>query len=74
MIPIPEYFKIYNLAKQSPNNIYTSFFAKLEHEKVSLDECSYCGACIDYCTQKIDIPKMFEKAHEELSDGFNPYD
>ncbi|KZX13961.1 aldo/keto reductase [Methanobrevibacter oralis] len=74
MIPIPEYFKIYNLSKQSPSNIYTLFFAKLEHEKVPTDECTYCGSCIDYCTQKIDIPEMLEKAREELSDGFNPYD
>lgn len=74
MIPIPEYFTLYNLSKnQSESNIYRLYFDKLGDEKVPADECTYCGTCLDYCTQKIDIPKELENACEHFEEGFSPY-
>ena len=74
MIPIPEYFTLYNLSKNQPkSNIYRLYFDKLADEKVPADECTYCGTCIDYCTQKIDIPEELENVFEHFQTGFTPY-
>jgi predicted aldo/keto reductase-like oxidoreductase len=74
MIPIPEYFNLYNISTNRPeSNIYRLYFDKLADEKVSADECTYCGTCLDYCTQKIDIPNELEKVCEHFEEGFTPY-
>ena len=74
MIPIPEYFNLYNISTNRPeSNIYRLYFDKLADEKVSADECTYCGTCLDYCTQKIDIPDELEKVCEHFEEGFTPY-
>lgn len=74
MIPIPEYFNLYNTSKNQPeSNIYRLYFDKLADEKVPADECTYCSTCIDYCTQKIDIPEELEKVCEHFEEGFSPY-
>ena len=74
MIPIPEYFNLYNTSKNQPeSDIYRLYFDKLADEKVPADECTYCSTCIDHCTQKIDIPEMLEKVCEHFEQGFTPY-
>ena len=74
MIPIPEYFTLYNLSKNRPeSDIYRLYFDKLADEKVHADECTYCGTCLDYCTQKIDIPEVLEEVCEHFEEGFTPY-
>ena len=74
MIPIQEYFTLYNTSKNQPeSNIYKLYFDKLAKEKVPAEDCTYCGTCIDYCTQKIDIPDELEKAVEHFKEGFSPY-
>ncbi len=74
MIPIPEYFNIYNASKNQPeSNIYRLYFDKLADEKVPASECTYCGTCLDHCTQKIDIPEELEKTCEHFKEGFSPY-
>ena len=74
MIPIPEYFTLYNLSKNQPeSNIYRLYFDKLGDEKVPADECTYCSTCLDFCTQKIDIPEELEKVCEHFENGFSPY-
>ncbi len=74
MIPIPEYFSLYNISKNRPDeDIYTLYFDKLADEKTPADNCTYCGTCLDYCTQKIDIPAELEKVCENFVDGFSPY-
>ena len=74
MIPIPEYFNIYNSSKNQPeSNIYRLYFDKLADEKVPADECTYCGTCIDYCTQHIDIPEELENVCDHFEEGFSPY-
>ncbi len=73
-IPISEYFRLYNLHKvQEKSNIYRLYFDKLGVEKVPASDCTKCEACIDYCTQKIDIPKELEKLCEHFKEGFSPY-
>ena len=74
MIPIPEYFHLYNTSKNQPeSNIYRLYFDKLADEKVPADDCTYCGTCLDYCTQKIDILDELEKVCEHFEEGFSPY-
>ena len=74
MIPIPEYFSLYNSSKNQPeSNIYRLYFDKLADEKVPADDCTYCGTCLDYCTQKIDIPEVLEKVCKHFEEGFSPY-
>ena len=74
MIPIPEYFNLYNTSKNQPeSNIYRLYFDKLGEEKVSAEDCTYCGTCLDYCTQKIDIPEELENVVEHFQNGFSPY-
>ncbi len=74
MIPIPEYFNIYNTSKNQPqSNIYRLYYDKLGDEKVPASECTYCGTCLDHCTQKIDIPDELEKVCEHFEEGFSPY-
>ena len=74
MIPIPDYFNLYNTSKNQPeSDIYRLYFDKLADEKVSAEECTYCGTCLDYCTQKIDIPEELEKVCEHFQSGFSPY-
>ena len=74
MIPIPEYFSLYNLSTNRPeSDIYRLYYDKLADEKIPADECTYCGTCIDYCTQHIDIPEELEKVCEHFQTGFTPY-
>ena len=74
MIPIPEYFALYNLSKTQPEyQNYRLYFDKIADEKIPANKCSYCGTCLDYCTQKIDIPKELEKICEHFQEGFTPY-
>ena len=74
MIPIPEYFSLYNLSKNRPeSDIYRLYFDKLSDEKVSAEDCTFCGTCLDYCTQHIDIPEELEKVCEHFGEGFTPY-
>ena len=75
MIPIPEYFSLYNLSKNRPQeNIYRLYFDKIANENVPASECTYCGTCLDFCTQKIDIPEELEKVCENFEKGFSPYE
>ena len=74
MIPIPEYFNLYNTSKNQPeSDIYRLYYDKLGDEKVPASECTYCGTCIEHCTQKIDIPEELEKVCEHFEEGFSPY-
>ncbi len=74
MIPIPEYFTLYNLSKSQPEyNNYRLYFDKLADEKVPAGECSYCGTCLDFCTQHIDIPDELKKICKHFKEGFTPY-
>lgn len=74
MIPIPEYLSLYNTSKNQPeSNIYKLYFEKIADEKVAASECTFCGSCIDYCTQQIDIPSVLEETIEHFENGFSPY-
>ena len=74
-IPISGYFRLYNTSKNQPeSNIYRLYFDKLADSEVPADECTYCGTCLDFCTQKIDIPEELEKVCEHFQEGFTPYD
>lgn len=74
MIPIPEYFHLYNTSKNQPeSNIYKLYYDKLCDEKVSAEECTYCGTCVEHCTQQIEIPNKLEELREHFKQGFSPY-
>ena len=73
-IPIPEYFTIYNHHMvQAESNIYRLYYDKLGNEKVPAKDCTKCETCIDYCTQKINIPEELEKLCKHFQEGFSPY-
>ena len=73
-IPIDEYFNLYNISKNQPeSNIYRLYYDKLCDEKVPAGECTYCGTCLEHCTQQIDIPEELEKVCEHFEEGFSPY-
>lgn len=73
-IPIAKYFNLYNLSKIQPeSDIYRLYFDKLGEEEVPASDCTYCGTCLDYCTQQIDIPEMLEEVCEHFEEGFTPY-
>ena len=74
MIPIHKYFNLFNRSKNQPeSNIYKLYFDKLGDEDMPAGKCTYCGTCLDYCTQKIDIPEKLEKVREHFKQGFSPY-
>ena len=74
-IPIQEYFNLYNTSKNQPeSNIYRLYYDKLGDEKVPASECTYCGTCVEHCTQKIEIPDELEKVCEHFEEGFTPYE
>ena len=73
-IPIPEYFNLYNTSKNQPeSNIYRLYYDKLADEKVSAEECTSCGTCIEHCTQQIEIPEKLKEVCEDFEKGFSPY-
>ena len=74
-IPISDYFSLYNLSKQQKDsNMYRLYYDKLVNETVSPEECIECEACIDYCTQQINIPKELKKLSQYFKEGFTPYE
>ncbi len=74
MIPIQEYFTLYNKSKSQPeSNIYRNYFDKLADEKIPADKCTSCETCLDYCTQQINIPKALKKVCKHFEDGFSAY-
>lgn len=55
---------MYNSDKQATNN--TNFFnygiLSQVHGKAS--DCTECGACLEFCTQSLDIPKYMKDVAE----------
>ena len=49
------------------------YYDKLGEEKVPASDCTQCETCIDYCTQKINIPEKLEEVCEHFQEGFSPY-
>ena len=74
MIPISQYFKVYNLSRKRPKaNVYKVRYDDMTGGKNPAEKCSDCERCLDYCTQKINIPKELNKVSEYFSEGFYPY-
>ena len=73
-IPIDKYFQLYNTSKNQPeSNIYRLYYDKLCDENVPASKCTYCGTCVEHCTQLIDIPEELENVREHFENGFTPY-
>ena len=61
-IPIPEYFNFYNNNAQTPGSHLPSFYYGIASaESAPAKDCIECGTCVDYCTQKINIPEELKK-------------
>ena len=58
-INIPRTFAIYNV--YGINKDIDRFRAALKNNPVELDVCVKCGACVEQCPQKIDIPTRLEE-------------
>ena len=66
-IAIPEYFNLYNNYKQSPDShLAKVYYDNIASQKSRASECIECGVCIDYCTQKINIPEELKKVSRQF--------
>lgn len=67
-IPIPKFFELYNDAKNSieVQYLYHIYYNNYAEKGAKASECTYCGECLDYCTQHLDIPKLLEDVKELL--------
>jgi len=59
-IPIPTYFNLLNNRKQTSGEMTDFYYTIKSGESTPASECIECGECIDYCTQKINIPEMLK--------------
>lgn len=63
-IDIPYFFELYNSQKllnqtHSLGMYYRNYIS--QHKNMNASDCIKCDICIDFCPQKIDIPKELEK-------------
>jgi predicted aldo/keto reductase-like oxidoreductase len=61
-INIPRTFAIYNV--YGINKDINRFNAALKNNPVELDVCVKCGACVEQCPQRIDIPTRLEDVNK----------
>ena len=57
-IPIPDFFNLYN--SETLHSLEANFANYMTTANVNApaSSCTKCGTCIDYCTQKLDIPDL----------------
>ena len=58
-VDIPRCFAVYNL--YGINKDLERFKNNMAKNEVSLDACIKCGACVEQCPQRIDIPTKLEQ-------------
>lgn len=63
LIDIPKFFNLYNSQKllDQSHSIGMYYRNYITINKIKASDCIKCGKCIDYCPQKINIPKELEK-------------
>ena len=61
-INIPRTFAVYNV--YGINKDLNRFRKVMENNGVALDACVKCGACVEQCPQKIDIPTKLEEINQ----------
>ena len=60
-IPIPDFFHLYNFDHQIPNFNNTFNYNILAQAYTKASDCTECGECMEYCTQKLEIPEYMKK-------------
>mgnify|MGYP000865090322 FL=1 len=63
-IPIPEFFNLYNAQEQSGGTLHKFYYNTLATTHTKASECTECGECLNYCTQKLNIPEFMKKVSE----------
>ena len=72
-IPIPKYFSTYNTyhinktqdGDQMGAQVYYLVLSESE-ENGAVGDCIECNACVKYCPQHLEIPKLLKDVHKEL--------
>lgn len=57
-IPIPDFFNLYNSEKLHSLEANFANYMTTADANAPASACTECGTCIDYCTQKLNIPDL----------------
>ena len=67
-IPIPDFFNLYNSEKLYSLEANFANYATAAGSNAPASACTQCRACVDYCTQQLDIPELLL----DVADLFEP--
>ncbi|WP_407376612.1 aldo/keto reductase [Methanobrevibacter sp.] len=59
-IPIPDLFNLYNGEKLHSLQANYGNYGTITAANAPASACTQCGTCIDFCTQKLDIPELLK--------------
>ena len=64
----------YNIAQMmgNPKASAMQYFSLIDEDSRA-DSCVYCGECIPFCTQMLNIPEELEKVYEYFGDEFDHF-
>jgi hypothetical protein len=73
-VDIVNCFNEYNIAHMmgNPKASAMQYFSLIDEDSRA-DSCVYCGECIPFCTQMLDIPEELEKVYEYFGDEFDHF-
>ena len=63
-IPIPDFFNLYNGEKLHHLEANIANYGTTATNNAPASACTQCRTCIDYCTQKLDIPELLQDVVE----------
>ena len=71
-IPISKFFELYNDAKSAIEiqPLYYIYYNNYAERGAPASDCSFCGDCVDQCTQHLDIPELLEDVVDLLEGKF----
>lgn len=67
-IPIPDFFNLYNSEKLYSLEANFANYMTAATTNAPASACTQCRTCVDYCTQKLDIPELLL----DVADLFEP--
>ncbi len=68
-IPIPDFFNLYNSEKLYHLEANFANYMTSSASKAPASACTQCQTCMDYCTQKLDIPELLKDVSELFEGG-----
>lgn len=69
-IPISKFFELYNDAKSAieVQPLYYIYYNNYSEKGAPASDCTYCGDCVDHCTQHLEIPELLGDVVDLLED------